>query len=111
MQQDKFYAAQERGLMQSVVDLALSLSGGERRISRSEASMMMGALFPAFASEGETVQGTIVEILKRKYPHLASLSPGTELTPREREVVVEETKEFLKEVDHLIEQGGGSHVR
>ena len=111
LQQDKLYAAQERGLMQSVVDLALGLSGGERRISRSEASMMMGALFPALASEGGTVQGTVVEILKRKYPHLASLSPGTELTPREREVVVEETKEFLKEVDHLIEQGGGSHVR
>lgn len=110
-QQDKLYAAQERGLMQSVVDLALSLSGGERRISRSEASTMMSALFPALASEGGTAQGTIIEILRRKYPHLASLSAGTELTPREREVVIEELKEFLKEVDHLIEQGGGSHVR
>jgi hypothetical protein len=110
-QQDKLYAAQERGLMQSVVDLALSLSGGERRISRFEASTIMSAMLPALTSEGGTARGTIVEILKRKYPHLASLSPGTELTPREREVVVEETREFLKEVDHLIEQGGGSHVR
>ena len=110
-QQDRLYAAQERGLMHTVEDLASALGGDERKISRSEASMMMNALFPAIASERGSEQGTIVETLKRKYPHLASLSPGRELTPSEREVVLQETKEFLREIDHLIEQGGGSHVR